>query len=110
MTSGIDMNSVLLQMRAMAARAEGLQSAPAVPQSNQASGGFGTMFKQAIDQVNATQQRAIGLSTAVEVGATDADIAEVMLAMQKASLGFQTVMQVRNKVVAAYQEIMNMQV
>ncbi len=110
MTSGIDMNSVLLQMRAMAARAEGLQSAPAVPQTNQAGGGFGTMFRQAIDQVNSAQQRAIEMSTAAEVGATDADIAEVMLAMQKASLGFQTVLQVRNKVVAAYQEIMNMQV
>lgn len=110
MTSGIDMNSVLLQMRAMAARAEGLQSAPAVPQTSQAGGGFGTMFKQAIDQVNSAQQRAVEMSTAAEVGATDADIAEVMLAMQKASLGFQTVLQVRNKVVAAYQEIMNMQV
>lgn len=110
MTSGIDMNSVLLQMRAMAARAEGLQSAPAVPQTNQAGGGFGTMFRQAIDQVNSAQQRAIEMSTAAEVGATDADIAEVMLAMQKASLGFQAVLQVRNKVVAAYQEIMNMQV
>ncbi len=110
MTSGIDMNSVLLQMRAMAARAEGLQSAPAVPQTNQAGGGFGTMFRQALDQVNSAQQRAIEMSTAAEVGATDADIAEVMLAMQKASLGFQAVLQVRNKVVAAYQEIMNMQV
>lgn len=110
MTSGIDMNSVLLQMRAMAARAEGLQSAPAVPQTNQAGGGFGTMFRQALDQVNSAQQRAIEISTAAEVGATDADIAEVMLAMQKASLGFQAVLQVRNKVVAAYQEIMNMQV
>ncbi|MCG3200603.1 MAG: Flagellar hook-basal body complex protein FliE [Gammaproteobacteria bacterium] len=110
MTSGIDMNSVLLQMRAMAARAEGLHSAPAVPQTGQAGGGFGTMFRQAIEQVNSAQQRAIEMSTAAEVGATDADIADVMLAMQKASLGFQTVLQVRNKVVAAYQEIMNMQV
>lgn len=105
------MNSVLLQMRAMAARAQGIER-PSMqsPATGGVEGGFGTMFKQAIDQVNTQQQKSTELARAVESGASDADIAQVMLTMQKASLGFQALTQVRNKVVAAYQEVMSMQV
>ena len=107
MVSNVDMNSVLMQMRALAARAEG----GALPNASaSATNGLGATFKQALDQVNATQMRASEMSTALETGASQADIAEVMLALQKASLSFQAVVQVRNKMVAAYQEIMNMQV
>ncbi len=105
----IDINSVLLQMRVMAARAHGTEMAPAhAAQSSESS--FTAMLKSALDEVNQTQRRANEMSTAFETGASDADIAEVMLAMQKASLSFQAVTQVRNKLVAAYQEIMNMQI
>jgi flagellar hook-basal body complex protein FliE len=105
----MEINSLLLQMRAMAARAQGVEMpVAAIPTAK--SDGFGAMFKSALDQVNSAQMRATEMSTAVETGASDADISEVMLAIQKASLGFQAVTQVRNKVVAAYQEIMNMQV
>ena len=104
----IDMNSLLLQMRTMAARAHGLDPATAV--TGPANAGFSTLLKNAVDQVNQSQMQANELATAFETGASDADIAEVMLAMQKASLSFQAVTQVRNKLVAAYQEIMNMQV
>lgn len=105
--SEIDMNSVLLQMRAMAARAQGLGAqAPAA-----ASGAeFSSLLTNALNQVNETQQKAGGLAAAFETGSRETDVAEVMMAMQKASLSFQAVTQVRNKLVSAYQDIMNMQV
>jgi flagellar hook-basal body complex protein FliE len=108
--STIDMNSVLLQMRAMAARAQGLEAPAALPGVENVNSGFGTMFKTALGEVNQVQQRANELSTAFATGASGADIAEVMLTMQKASLSFQAVTQVRNKLIAAYQEVMNMQI
>ena len=110
MSSSMEINSLLLQMRAMAARAQGVEMPVASIPSAAKSDGFGTMLKSALDQVNSMQMRATEMSTALETGATDADVSEVMLAIQKASLGFQAVTQVRNKFVAAYQEIMNMQV
>lgn len=111
MTSPVDMNSVLLQMRAMSARARSIETPEmATPATGGVEGSFGTMFKQAIEQVNATQQRSTEMAQALETGASEADIAQVMLTMQKASLGFQALTQVRNKVVAAYQEVMSMQV
>jgi flagellar hook-basal body complex protein FliE len=105
--SEIDMNSVLLQMRAMAARAQGVGTEAT---GGSEAGGFSTLLKDALSQVNETQQKAVNLATAFETGSNDADIAEVMMAVQKASLSFQAVTQVRNKLVSAYQDIMNMQV
>ncbi|MGQ0658919.1 MAG: flagellar hook-basal body complex protein FliE [Chromatiales bacterium] len=107
--NNIDMNSVLSQMRAMAACARSAETAP-VQGTQPGGGGFATILKSALDHVNRTQMGASELATAFETGASDADIAEVMLAMQKASLSFQAVTQVHNKLLAAYQEIMNMQI
>ena len=53
---------------------------------------------------------AESLAGAFERGDPGTDVAQVMLAMQKANLSFQAITQVRNKLVNAYQEIMNMQV
>ena len=73
------------------------------------TGGFGQMLKDSIAEVNrlhleadqAIQDLAAGKAT---------DIHKTMIAMEKAEVSFQLMMQVRNKVVAAYQEIMRMQV
>ena len=100
-----DSNAVLVQMRALAARMEGLGT----PGAREAGGAsFGDVFKQAIDQVNVTQQHAEQLAEAVERGDPNTNIAEVMVALQKADISFQAVAQVRNRLVSAYQEIMNM--
>jgi flagellar hook-basal body complex protein FliE len=72
--------------------------------------GFSTVLKNSLDNVNNAQQRAIKLTKAFELGEPDANLTEAMIAMQKASLSFQYSLQVRNKLVAAYQDIMSMPV
>jgi flagellar hook-basal body complex protein FliE len=70
---------------------------------------FGAAIHQALQQVNAQQAKASELSEAYERGDTH-DIVSVMIERQKASLGFETTLQVRNKLLSAYRDIMNMPV
>ena len=71
---------------------------------------FSTVLRNSLDHVNNAQQRATKLTRAFELGEPDANLTEAMIAMQKASLSFQYTLQVRNKLVAAYQDIMSMPV
>ena len=71
---------------------------------------FAQVLKQSIDQVNRMQLEAQDKQLAFQSGEPGADLQDVMVSLQKASLSFQTMVQVRNKLVGAYQEIMNMQV
>jgi len=63
-----------------------------------------------VDEVNNTQMDARQLSRQFEAGNSEVNLQDVVLSLQKASLSFQTMVQVRNKLVSAYQEVMNMQV
>jgi flagellar hook-basal body complex protein FliE len=101
----IDPGNLLLQMRALAARSNAL-----APDSVPAAGGndFTKVFKQALDTVNETQRNAAGLAERFERGDDGVNVASVMLATQKADIAFQAAAQVRNRLVSAYQEIMNM--
>ena len=105
--SQIDVSSLLAQMRSLAAQAE------AGPQ-NAADAASGTSFAEvlgdSIGSVNEAQKRASELAAAFEAGTGDGDLAEVMISLQKANLSFQAMTEVRNKLVSAYQEIMNMPV
>jgi flagellar hook-basal body complex protein FliE len=69
---------------------------------------FANLLKQGIDSVNQTQQNASALATAFEKGTPGVELPQVMLEMQKASVSFRAVTEVRNRLVNAYQEIMNM--
>ncbi len=69
---------------------------------------FANLLKQGIDSVNQTQQSANALATAFEKGTPGVELPQVMLEMQKASVSFRAVTEVRNRLVNAYQEIMNM--
>lgn len=71
---------------------------------------FSQLLRDSIGQVNSLQQEAGDMKTAYAVGDTTADISEVMIAAQKASLSFEALTEVRNKLLSAYQEVMNMQV
>ena len=71
---------------------------------------FQTMFKTAIDNVNENQKVAGNLATRFEHGDASIDLPEVMIALQKSSVSFQAMTQVRNKLVEAYKDIMNMPV
>jgi flagellar hook-basal body complex protein FliE len=68
------------------------------------------MLKTSLNSVNEAQQEATALKVGFETGSGDATLAEVMIAAQKANLSFRAVTEVRNKLVTAYQEIMNMPV
>jgi flagellar hook-basal body complex protein FliE len=71
---------------------------------------FGALLKQGIDAVNSTQQSADALASAWERGAPGVDLARVMVETQKASVSFQALAQVRNRLITAYQDIMNMSI
>jgi flagellar hook-basal body complex protein FliE len=105
-TSAID--NLLGQLRAAAAGtgapARGAaQAAGAVPD-------FAAMLKNTIDGVNNSQLDATRRARDFELGAPNASLNDVMISMQKANLSFQQMVQVRNRLVSAYHDIMNMQV
>jgi flagellar hook-basal body complex protein FliE len=100
--SDMNVNQVLAQMRTMSLQAGG----PA-----QETGGntdFSALLQQSIASVNNTQQSAGKMAEAFETGAANISLADVMVANQKASVSFQAMLQVRNKLVEAYQDVMNM--
>lgn len=72
-----------------------------------APAGFTSILEHAVTTVSTEQSKASALATAYERGETN-DIAAVMLQRQKASVAFETTLQVRNKLVSAYKDIMNM--
>ncbi|MCL6252173.1 flagellar hook-basal body complex protein FliE [Altererythrobacter sp. KTW20L] len=70
-------------------------------------GGFADTLRSTLDQVNTTQARANDISAAYERGEVT-DIAQVMMARQESSVAFEATLQVRNKLLSAYQDIMRM--
>ena len=76
--------------------------APATP-----AAGFGETLQNALASVNEAQQRSAALSSAYERGEVQ-DVASVMLARQEAGVAFEATLQVRNKLLSAYQDIMRM--
>lgn len=106
--SEIEINRVLEQMRAMAAAAG---QRPASAETGSAQGpDFAALLKESIDNVNRASQQASAMAQAYERGEDGVELVEVMVAMQKASLSFEAMKQVRNKLLTAYNEIMNMPV
>jgi flagellar hook-basal body complex protein FliE len=100
-----EINQVLAQMRVLAAQAEGANQPAAEPAGAPA---FGDLLHNSINAVNDTQQRAGELTKAFELGEPGIDLAQVMVATQKANVSFQAMVQVRNKLVEAYKDVMNM--
>ena len=70
-------------------------------------GGFADTLRSTLDQVNQVQARSSEMSAAYERGEVT-DIAQVMLARQEAGVAFEATLQVRNKLLSAYQDIMRM--
>jgi flagellar hook-basal body complex protein FliE len=106
---GID--QMVSQLRAVAAQAATSPlNAPSHAASGAGSQGFAAMLNAAISEVNTASVQADKLSERFELGDPNANLQDVVMSLQKASVSFQTMVQVRNKLVSAYQEIMNMQV
>jgi flagellar hook-basal body complex protein FliE len=109
--SSIDVNSVLAQIRSLNQQV-GVRPQIAPPlraeEAKAAQPGFGELVKQGIDSVAGQQAEAGRLQQAFELGDPNADLASVMVASAKAQVSFRAMVEVRNRVVNAYQEIMNM--
>lgn len=103
----ISPEQLLQQIRTLHAE---LNATPARPAAPPEGPGFGAALKQSIDAVNDLQQASSALKSDFETGAGSASLVEVMVAAQKADLSFRAMTEVRNKLVTAYQEIMNMPV
>ncbi|MGB0496178.1 MAG: flagellar hook-basal body complex protein FliE [Kangiellaceae bacterium] len=71
-------------------------------------GDFGNLLTRAINSVNSQQMEASRLASQVETGDGGVSLVKAMIASQKSGIAFQATMQVRNKIVSAYQDIMNM--
>lgn len=122
MDSGrVDINNVLSQMRMMREQA---QAKPLNGPAADVQGGqnlnlrgvspqvdkpdFQNTLSSAINKVHELQKTSSSLATAYEMGDTKVTLSDVMVASQKSSVAFQAMTQVRNRLVEAYQEVMNM--
>ncbi|HHJ39871.1 MAG: flagellar hook-basal body protein FliE [Methylothermaceae bacteria B42] len=101
--SQMDVNEVLAQMRVLQGQIK------QKPEGEAPTTDFADLLKNSIETVNETQKQAGNLAKAFEAGESEASLAEVMVSLQKASVSFQAMVQVRNKLVEAYKDIMNMQ-
>ncbi|WP_109483013.1 flagellar hook-basal body complex protein FliE [Paraburkholderia sp. C35] len=111
MTSPINpLQSALQQMQSMAAQAAGGSTPVANDSGAATAGGFASALKASIDKISGDQQSAIGEAHAFELGAPNVSLNDVMVDMQKANVGFQFGLQVRNKLVSAYNDVMQMAV
>jgi flagellar hook-basal body complex protein FliE len=101
--SGVEMTRLLAEMQRLAATADSRPS-----EATHETQGFADLLKSSINAVNDAQTSAADMAAALEVGDKSVSLPEVMIALQKASLSFQAMTEVRNRLVTAYQEIMNM--
>ena len=114
--SSLQIDAVLSQIRSMQSQIKGVGA----PQNDVAqvagvgggvqapSNSFANVMKQGLESVSQAQAKASDLATKFEQGVPGVELPQVMLEMQKASVSFRAVTEVRNRFVSAYQEIMNM--
>ena len=110
MSQGVEFNRLMLEMRSMQMEAMAKINPVQVCAPEPGAPSFSEMLGQAVNKVSETQQASSQLATAFEMGQGGVDITDVMIASQKASVSFQAMTQVRNKLVQAYQDIMQMPV
>ena len=101
------MLEVLRSYQSQAAGGAGAATEPSATKVGQPT--FFDSVKNALDGVNDAQQKSTAMSDAFDRG-EEVPLTDVVLSMQKSSLAFEATLQVRNKVMKAYEEIMNMPV
>ena len=117
MTDRVDINRLLTEMRSIKSQTQAFGGVEAmghirpdgvqqVGQKNRVD--FGDVFGQAINKVNDVQQASSRAAQGYIKGDPNIDISQVMIASQKSSVAFQAATQVRNKLVEAYKDVMNM--
>ena len=125
MTDRVDINRLLVEMRSLKNQAQAFQrpenlaakdvadnrpGRPSQVNGAQEVPSFGEMLEQAVNKVNDVQKTSSSMAKAYEMGDPNVDITDVMVASQKASVSFQSMVQVRNKLIDAYRDVMNMPV
>jgi flagellar hook-basal body complex protein FliE len=109
----MDLNTKVDQLLGQMRAAQGLAAKlgkTSTEASDVARTDFAHVLKTSIEQVNRAQTQAESLTRAFEVGAPGVQLHDVMISLAKANVSFQQMVQVRNKLVSAYHDIMNMQV
>jgi flagellar hook-basal body complex protein FliE len=104
--SSMQIQQVLAEMRSLQARASGIADAQTGAQPSD----FANLMKNSIDHVAGMQNQATALANAYEAGDKSVDLTKVMLEVQKAGLAFHAMTEVRNKLIDAYTQVMNMSV
>ncbi|QOY93571.1 flagellar hook-basal body complex protein FliE [Massilia sp. UMI-21] len=115
---GIDSSRIQAMMEQLKAAATKPAASPVAatgagglaPQGGVAKLDFADALKTSLQQVSATQKNAEELGKRFAMGDDTVSLSDTMIAMQKSSIAFQGTVQVRNKLVSAYHDIMNMQV
>ena len=105
--SDVAINQVLSQMRAMQAMARNESSSSTEANT---TAPFSELMSQSIDQVNSSMQESKATAARFESGDPSISLAEVMINAQKASIQFSGMTEVRNKLLTAYKDVMNMPV
>lgn len=120
MVQRADINSVLSDIRSLRSQmmqnqrvdqdqsVRGRIDGPRQVDQTREAASFGDMLGKAVNSVNEVQQHASELRTAYDMGDPNVDITRVMIAAQKSTVSFEALTQVRNRVVRAYEDIMNM--
>jgi flagellar hook-basal body complex protein FliE len=106
------MDGLLAEMRSAMAVAQGGAGSVGVAPAAATGGGvdFASALRSSLDGVSQLQGQAETMQKAFVTGDDKVSLSDAMISMQKANIAFQATVQVRNKVVAAYNDIMNMQV
>ena len=102
-----DFSNMLVQMRALSDKI-GPSESDKLPETARVD--FSEVFKQSVDAVNKAQMNAVEMKRAFQTGEEGIELPQVMVALEKSSISFEAMNQVRNKLLNAYQEIMNMPV
>ena len=100
--------AMVSQLKAAAARANPANENPLQAREATGAADFTSVFKNSLDQVNSMQKTAQATAQRFEMGDTTVSLSDAMISLQKSSIALQQTVQVRNKLVSAYQEIMSM--
>jgi len=104
----INQNALLDAMKTMQVTAEA--KGQAIPNDMRQQNDFQSVMSKLIDTVNDAEMTSSRLKKAYELGDKDVNLTQVMIASQKSEISFQALLQVRNKLLSAYQEIMRIQI
>lgn len=110
---GIDSSKIqamVAQLKAAATRPQDGIAPPILAEKPAAKVDFASVLKASLDQVSGAQHNADQLGKKFAMGDDSVNLSDVMISSQKASLSFQATIQVRNKLVSAYHDMMQMQV